>query len=700
MHESRGQELVASFQKRWSAKILFAYLLLFAAALIMMIGLFIRFGTSTWPIALMLCITAVAAKRHRWFNPVKQDEVVRYLNSTAGHLQESAALLLKAPGQMNPLEKLQAQKILQAPVTVPEPPGLRKRLQFGAGLLIAAVVVVLLMLLVAPNQSGFASLAPLAGPKAETKLAAIRLARIRISPPAYTRKPAREQGLFNLIAEDGATVSWQVTTTLAVNSVELIFNDKQVLRLKPSTKDQTEWQSHKKITAAGFYQVRINNTLSELYSIELRRDQPPAIIVRSPKPTSLIEYGQPSRALVDVLLTDDYSITAAAIHATIASGSGEAVKFKEQQLTFLNFTPGKARYQLNSRIDLNQMGMQPGDELYFYISARDSYEQEKRSDIFIVRLEDTARLMEIEGLANGVDLKPEFFRSQRQIIIETEQLLKDRDTMSAALFAAKSNDLGVDQKLLRLRYGKFLGEETDNEIGEDHDHEGEEHAEEFGNTDKVVESYAHKHDIAEDATFFDPQTKKQLKATLGEMWKAELQLRTIKPRDALPFEYRALRLLKDLQQKSRSYVAKTGIKTTPLQPGKRLTGELADVNQPVYRGERKAPEDNALVVRKALGVLGDIRPSQKISAENLGVLQQAANRLSVFAANKPAVFLPGYKALRNVLEGRYQNNDIRVAGMAFQQMLTSPAERPHATERAPNMRLGDRYLMNLNRKHD
>ena len=92
---------------------------------------------------------------------------------------------------------------------------------------------------------------------------------------------------------------------------------------------------------------------------------------------------------------------------------------------------------------------------------------------------------------------------------------------------------------------------------------------------KFFDAYTDKHDNAEDASFLEPETKNQLKATLNEMWSAELRLRTYKPREALPFAYKALRLLKDLQQKSRAYVAKTSAKTAPLKPAeKRLTGDL------------------------------------------------------------------------------------------------------------------------------
>jgi hypothetical protein len=97
--------------------------------------------------------------------------------------------------------------------------------------------------------------------------------------------------------------------------------------------------------------------------------------------------------------------------------------------------------------------------------------------------------MSLEGLASGIDIKPEYFRSQRQIIIETEQLLKDRAGLTSEAFNTKSNDLGVDQKLLRLRYGKFLGEETDTEIGGHNEGDKEE------NAGDIMDRYTHKHDI-------------------------------------------------------------------------------------------------------------------------------------------------------------------------------------------------------------
>ncbi|MEZ5520658.1 MAG: hypothetical protein R3F08_04170 [Dokdonella sp.] len=54
---------------------------------------------------------------------------------------------------------------------------------------------------------------------------------------------------------------------------------------------------------------------------------------------------------------------------------------------------------------------------------------------------------------------PAYFRSQRQIIIDTETLIGERTSLAADTFTVEIDSIGVDQKILRLRYGQFLGEE-------------------------------------------------------------------------------------------------------------------------------------------------------------------------------------------------------------------------------------------------
>lgn len=66
------------------------------------------------------------------------------------------------------------------------------------------------------------------------------------------------------------------------------------------------------------------------------------------------------------------------------------------------------------------------------------------------------------------------------------------------------------------------------------------------------------------------------------MWDAELYLRTHRPETALAYEYRALELLKQVQQANRQYVRKVGYELSPIPIDEtRLTGTYDDFANPV-----------------------------------------------------------------------------------------------------------------------
>lgn len=633
---------------------------------------------------------------------INERAVLRLLDQTYPQLEESSGLLLRPLSSLNLLEQLQYRRTTQALAAIEAPLNLLKRIVWpaawvGLALIVAGVCFQLAFSQVHPTHAA-SMLTQKVTRKRETVLPAIASNRINITPPNYTGKSLRTQHTFNLVAETGSQVAWQLQTSTAVKNVSLIFNEKTTLALHSSNAAHTQWQADKKIDSTGFYQVSIDGTVSELYTIETIPDHSPVILLQSPQQYTTIDMGEPQQVQVRTTITDDYGIAAALLQATIASGSGEAVKFRQHTIAFPAFSAGKTQYQLQQLLSLPALGMQPGDELYFYVQATDNHQQQTRSDVYIVQLPDTAQLMSLDGLANNLSLKPEYFRSERQIIIETEQLLKDKDTISAETFKNRSNNLGIDQKLLRLRYSKFLGEE--NETGEDGSR-GLQDISDFSNADKVRDAYTDKHDNAEDATFFEPATKKQLQATLAEMWKAEIPLRTFSPQAALPFEYKALRLLKDLQQQSRAYVAKTNFKTTPLDEKKRLTGDVSKVDQPVLQQDTQQPADGLLPVRQALAVLEQIKLGDTV-AVSIAVLQQANLRLHEKAVQQPAQYLPAAASLKRIMTavattGIIPGKDILVAEHGLQQMLAAPERLPAATN-GSGQALSKQYFQNLQKK--
>ena len=702
MDEMRSIHIIQSLQKKWSVQILLAHLLSALAITFFASAIAITIWHVSWIVAPVILIISVLLIYFLLVKKISEDDVTKFLNQAFPELQESTHLVLKPYNSLNVLEKLQVKKVEhKLNNNFPSPPVVKKKIKTSS-LILAIALIASFALFIIPFKhgqklSGANSLGNITNPdKPETKLPQVEAVRIKITPPAYTRKGRGEQDRFNIVAEEDADVNWTIITTIKVNDVQLIFNDKSVLHLKKINNEQTKWLARKPVKSSGFYQVKIAGNLSELYKIEMIKDQPPVIIIQSPKPNTIIEFGQPQKVTINVSLSDDYGIDSSSINATTASGSGEAVKFKEQQLPFSNFKNGNRKYQLQKQIDLAALGMQPGDELYFYVKAKDTYHQEKRSDVYIIRMEDTAQLMSIEGLVNGVDLKPEFFRSERQIIIETEQLIKDKDTISVEVFNKKNSDLGIDQKLLRMRYGKFLGEENESEIGEDHDHHSaQSDPADFNNADKILDQYSHKHDNAEDATFFDAKTKKQLLAALTEMWNAELQLRTYKPKEALPFEYKALRLLKDLQQQTRAYVAKAGFKTTPLKPETRLTGDLTKISEPVTQQNFQQKKDQVTILRKALGVLEQLRNKEALQKSDVQILEQASMQLSRKAAFEPSAYLAALEALKRIQRKDFKSKDIDLSGSAFQKMIKVVSNIPQQSKAAPDMELSKRYFKNL-----
>lgn len=706
MAEREGISKVKQLQQRWIGYQITADALLGAAIAIVAGSLlhYIFNISLVWAILLfVLLFTGISIIRRPW--QITVQAIINFLDQNYPQLEESAGLLTRSPDNLNLLEKLQLGKVQLALQQVPGTPHqFSRRLKTGTIFILAALILSFALAkipvhwhqqlnVLAPGTTS--NIKPLPPEKILPQISSIELS---IMPPAYTHKEIRKQNRFTLNVEDGATVTWIIKTNIDVKKVQLIFNEKETLPMQASG-DHSHWRLRKNITNPGFYQVSVDGKLSDLYPVQVIRDAPPVIKIKSPKQYTHIDAGEAPHITVDAAISDDYGINSAIINATVAKGQGEAVKFKDYKINFSEaFAGHNKQYHVKRLVDLPALNMEPGDELYFYISAMDSHQQLSRTDVYIVSIQDTAQLLSMDGIVSGVNLKPEFFRSERQIIIDSQRLLHDRDSISKEEFNRRSNELGSDQKLLRLRYGKFLGEEDESDVGGTKEEAELSKAENFGNAAMVMDAYTDKHDNAEDATFLEPTAKAQLKATLTEMWKAELHLRMYKPADALPFEYKALRLLKDLQQKSRSYVAKTGYKPTPLKLEKRLTGDLSKIAQPVAHEDVKKPDDRYEILKKAVIILEQFKTEPKLNPMDQHVLQVAGQQLSAKASAQPGVYLPAVAALRKILLPGNQVSMAQISTVEKAIQRSLPVSRPMPQSAASaDVGLAQGYFRNLNR---
>jgi hypothetical protein len=706
---------LVNLKRKWV--ILNLLLLLGASLLIALVLLYIAVylvGASYWVLLPLFFITFAVLTYWRPYWNVREDMISRYLDQRYPEMEESTVLLFKDDLSLSMLEKLQRQKVMTNLPVLDLPEMLYRRLLYiGFALLLIMVLGWVLVINPQKNTTGRTVTSTSKAnvqPVKENIPPKVTAVLVNIAPPTYTGLSPKNQSLLNIRAEMDATISWQIKTSLPLARIKFIFNEKETVVVNAADQSGTVFKLSRKLNKPGFYQLNIAGVKSDLYQLDLIHDLPVRIKVNSPKPRTTIDYGQLPQVKLKVALQDDYGINNAFISVTMASGKGEGVSFTEKKIPFKVSFNKQANMQLNEVLHLTSLGLKPGDELYFFVQAFDTRGQSSRSEVHFVSMVDTAELMSMTGMANGLNLVPEYFRSQRQIIIDTEQLLKEKSSITEQVFKNRSNNLGIDQKLLRLRYGKFLGEESEGEIGpeegheegdEHHDHDGHDHGEtpKFGDTKAIMDSYAHNHDVAEDATFFEPELKAQLKAVLTEMWNSELRLRTFKPQEALPYEYKALRLFKDLQQKSRAYVAKTSVKMPPLKEEKRLSGELDKIGEPLQKNIFTKSSQRTALLKNTLGILEKRKTGQEFQASDYPLLQAAEQEMIVASATHPATFLPALKQLRRVRDGKKAvSADIQGVQKAILKMMPSTQSIPQQPVAAPSSALYQSYFNQLNQR--
>nr|WP_276901977.1 DUF4175 family protein [Pedobacter kyonggii] len=707
MLKAEGQHWISNLRKKWiSFYLIGTVAIALAIALVLSAIAVYLLHFSPWLFALVFPVVLAILLFSKPIWKTSDHDISRFVNNQYPELEESADLLLQNQAELSMLQQLQRNKIENIIPHLSQPKEPVKKLYFG-------LIILLVGLLISFGITQIPSLKsePLNFHEKASQIPAIKEnipAEISdfsatIIPPAYTQKAERKQKQFTIAAETGAKINWKIETNIGIKKLKIIFNDNEIVLLKALNASHTQWTYSKTVNKSGFYQLDLDGKKSDLYQIEIIPDLPVTIKITQPKQHTTIDIGQPQKINLKVSLTDDYGINDAFISATMASGKGEGVSFTEKKLSFNASFGNKKNHTLSKLIDLKSLGMKPGDELYFFIKAMDNHGQSSRSDVYFVSIVDTAELMSLAGMTNGVNLVPEYFRSERQIIIDTEKLLKEQSSISAQTFKTRSNDLGIDQKLLRLRYGQFLGEENETEIGGDHD-DHDEHAEhkaegdKFGDVTTIMDKYAHKHDIAEDATFFEPEMKAQLKAVLTEMWNAELRLRTYKPQEALPYEYKALRLLKDLQQKSRAYVAKTTVKTAALKPEKRLSGELDKITQPVQKMSFEQKEKRTASLKISLALLESRKTGKKFSEQDQFLLSETEKYMIGAAADHPSTYLNALSSLRKLsTNNKLIISDIDLVQQAIQKMINTEAAKPQTQSASPASALYQNYFNNLNK---
>lgn len=633
-----------------------------------------------------------------WLKPWKFGikEVCSYLDNTIKELEYSTSLVLAKSEELSMLAKIQQFRIAETLVAKRRKIHLEHKL--AKSLVIAFSCVGLGLLLhysgittgsrttesMVPHEEAIL-FQPLDSLAKEVVPPVVQSQNITIRYPAYTGKSVSVTSDMNVKVLEGSSVNWAIDFNQPIEKVMFQFAaDETEMLLKNDA-----YTKRLNASNAGFYTFKFvdtlqNEYLSELYSFEVFKDETPEVDMNNLSQFSSFEADNSQEFTFTSTITDDFGIADVAIIATVSKGTGESVKFREERLSFdTPFQKSSKSATLQKKIDLRGLGMEPGDELYFYVEVKDNKEPKAniaRTETYFSVIKDTVTdAFAVEGTM-GADLMPDYFRSQRQLIIDTEKLIAEKPAVKKTDFNFRSNELGFDQKALRIKYGKFMGDETEaptapKEIGEasipeamldeyshkhdgsnehnlvveeeDHDHD---HSEDSGNVDDAeedpLEAYVHDHGDPEASTLFAKSLKSMLKDAMAEMWDAELYLRLYEPAKSLPYQYKALKLIQEIKNSARIYVHRIGFDPPPIKEDNRLSGELKDVNG-FSKTEQLKAEEAYPNMKAALEVLALVlSENRKLSPQNKIVLKTAGDELAVLAIAEPSKYLKTLQGLK------------------------------------------------------
>ncbi|PKD18307.1 hypothetical protein APR41_03915 [Salegentibacter salinarum] len=693
-----GKNILKRYQKRWQF-LLWLEVFLYAIGAAFFTW-FLSFSLLLSIFAALLVFLIVMVLERPWEIDIKR--VSRFIDRKSDKLEYSSGLLLQPSGDLSGLAKLQQQKVAK------EVEAESKRIQPKNNLKTAAITSVGMIgigfcafyfgltetyLLKDKNipTDEIINFKPTdsSGIKIETPV--LNDQQLTISYPAYTGVPATTTSKMDIKAVEGSRVSWKLGFEGGVNSVSIESMGKR----RTLKKDNGEYSGSTVLENSGFYNFRFTDTagsayVSDLFAIEVIKDKAPMILLEDLQQFTTFNYDDRKLINFSASITDDFGVADAYIIATVSKGTGESVKFREEQLSFDNSVArGERKLNLTKNIDLDQMEMEPGDELYFYVEARDLKQPQAniaRSETHFAVIKDTVDYGPgVEG-GLGVDLMPDYFRSQRQLIIDTEKLISERRKLSKEEFNDTSNDLGFDQKALRLKYGQFMGDEAEGgmesggetleENNEDpladytHDHDGdnghnlveEEHDHDNGEENEEGEDplaeYLHDHGDPESSTLFTDNLKSKLRQALNIMWDAELYLRLYEPEKSLPFQYEALDLIQEIKNSARIYVHRIGFDPPPIKEDARLSGELEEVGNFSKKEELENP-DEYLFMRNSILRLEELKDSNsEISETDRELFEKAGNELAEKAIAEPGKYLNTLQQLKQLAEVQQTEQDL------------------------------------------
>lgn len=614
--------------------------------------------------------------------------LIAQLDARIPRFEDSTSLLFRERADLSGLAALQRAR-LESRLGEAAAVDLRPGWSLGPIAVVWAVsVVAIAVALLWPAAGTNSSTAPASGRSNAAAVPVITATRLRITPPAYTGLPVREQTALDARVPEGSRIDWVVGFQPHPSTAGLEFPEGRPVSL---VRDGGQWIGSTTIDASRLYRIEADGLARQrLNRIDAIADAPPVVRLIEPESQLItVEPGQTTWTPV-FEASDDYGVlNGAELRITVTKGDGENITFERRSRTIGGTGDGR-RLRFSAPLSLTGEGMEPGSDLIVQLVVSDNRAPQRQTvEGPSVILRWPADLVMADGL-DGMAMRvmPAYFASQRQIIINAEALIAERRRLEQRAFMDRSNVIGEEQALLRLRYGQFMGEEAEGggsgggiilptndapplptsdspsdtapPAHDDHEHDdehaGEAEAGQFGAETDVLHEFGHAHDDGDAATLFAPPTRSALARALDAMWSSERELRQGRPEAALPFANEALELLKEAQRATRIFLRRVGSDLPPVDFSRRLTGEREDIVADTPERPERDPADAVLAdAWRAL----DERPGAATAALALGDLNRwvranagrLPDALALTAAIDTVRNEPGCLSCRRTLRG-------------------------------------------------
>jgi len=393
------------------------------------------FGAWAAVAAALIGIAALIAFMRRASRTIDGAWIARRLDASRPQFEDSADLLFRDAASLSPLQQLQRHRLHQRFDTDPfaelKPAWPWRSFGLAWGLALLAIAAI-----AAWSPRPTRTDAPAAA-VANAGATHVEHVELKIEAPDYTHLPQRTESTLETRVAQGARVGWRLRFAPVPTSAALVFHDGSRVELSRSGSD---WSGERTMSASALYRIVLEGAPplddDRLHRLDVIADRAPEVRVILPeKSLTLLEDGQHEWDLA-FEASDDYGVGAANLTITLAQGTGENIAFKEQTLALTGEdidTDGLHRHlRYRHRLDLTALGIAKGDDVIVRLAVGDNRVPEAnttKSASFILRWppEESDDSVGMEGIVERT--MPAYFRSQRQIIIDTGTLIGEQNVL-------------------------------------------------------------------------------------------------------------------------------------------------------------------------------------------------------------------------------------------------------------------------------